>query len=158
MGSSLGKEVDRDEFQKLWETESVEGEAKVDIETVNVATGLLLPVWHRLPQDDVRVWRIDDGQGISIIGRLIPPAAMAELQSAFGLDGTVELTASELGAAAHKRTGVAIPGLGGATLAPALANGSRRLELRNYRPDKHQRLKAHGDSRMAVKYQTHQPN
>src|SRR3546814_4110074 len=128
MGSSLGKEVDRDEFQKLWETESVEGEAKVDIETVNVATGLLLPVWHRLPQDDVRVWRIDDGQGISIIGRLIPPAAMAELQSAFGLDGTVELTASELGAAAQKGTGVAIPGLGGATLATALVNGSRRSE------------------------------
>src|SRR3546814_17572705 len=72
MWASLWKEIDRDEFQKLWETEAVEAEAKVDIETVNVATGLLLPVWHRLPQDDVRVWRIDDGKGISIIGRLIP--------------------------------------------------------------------------------------
>src|SRR3546814_19496671 len=125
MGSSLGKEVDRDEFQKLWETESVEGEAKVDIETVNVATGLLLPVWHRLPQDDVRVWRIDDGQGISIIGRLIPPAAMAELQSAFGLDGTVELPASALGAAAQQGTGVALAGLGGAMLEPPPANRPR---------------------------------
>src|SRR3546814_3506098 len=60
MWASLWKEIDRDEFQKLWETEAVEAEAKVDIETVNVATGLLLPVWHRLPQDDVRVWRIDE--------------------------------------------------------------------------------------------------
>jgi hypothetical protein len=68
-------------------------------ETVNVATGLLLPVWHRLPQDDVRVWRIDDGEGISIIG-LIPSAAMAELQSGVHLGGTAELTAAELGAAA----------------------------------------------------------
>src|SRR3546814_17734411 len=108
MWASLWKEIDRDEFQKLWETEAVEAEAKVDIETVNVATGLLLPVWHRLPQDDVRVWRIDDGQGISIIGRLIPPAAMAELQSAFGLDGTGELTASDLGPEAQKGTGVGI--------------------------------------------------
>src|SRR3546814_19527487 len=106
-------------------------EAKVDIETVNVATGLLLPVWHRLPQDDVRVWRIDDGQGISIIGRLIPPAAMAELQSAFGLDGTVELTASELGAAAQKGQGVAIPGMGGAPLATAPGKGPTPLETRN---------------------------
>src|SRR3546814_4757882 len=69
---------------------------------------------------------------------------MAELQSALGLDGTVELTASELGAAAQKGTGVAIPGLGGATLATALVNGSRRLEIRNYRPEDRERLKAHG--------------
>jgi hypothetical protein len=154
MWASLWKEIDRDEFQKLWETEAVEAEAKVDIETVNVATGLLLPVWHRLPQDDVRVWRIDDGQGISIIGRLIPPAAMAELQSAFGLDGTVELTAAELGAAAQKGTGVAIPGLGGATLATALVNGSRRLEIRNYRPEDRERLKAHGVFSEVIQYKT----
>lgn len=154
MWASLWKEIDRDEFQKLWETEAVEAEAKVDIETVNVATGLLLPVWHRLPQDDVRVWRIDDGQGISIIGRLIPPSAMAELQSAFGLDGTVELTAAELGAAAQKGTGVAIPGLGGATLATALVNGSRRLEIRNYRPEDRERLKAHGVFSEVIQYKT----
>src|SRR3546814_14862861 len=39
MWASLWKEIDRDEFQKLWETEAVEAEAKVDIETVNLATG-----------------------------------------------------------------------------------------------------------------------
>src|SRR3546814_18872107 len=126
MWASLWKEIDRDEFQKLWETEAVEAEAKVDIETVNVATGLLLPVWHRLPQDDVRVWRIDDGPGISIIGRLIPPAAMAELHSAFGLAGPVELTASELCAAAQKGTAVAISALGGTPLTTDIDTGSRQ--------------------------------
>jgi hypothetical protein len=154
MWASLWKDIDREEFHKLWEGEAADAEAKVEIETVNVATGLLLPVWHRLPQDDVRVWRIDDGQGISIIGRLIPPAAMAELQSAFGLDGTVELTAAELGAAAQKGTGVAIPGLGGATLATALVNGSRRLEIRNYRPEDRERLKAHGVFSEVISYKT----
>ncbi|MBB3357035.1 MULTISPECIES: strawberry notch family protein [unclassified Novosphingobium] len=154
MWASLWKDIDRDEFQRLWEAEASEAEAKVEIETVNVATGLLLPVWHRLPQDDVRVWRIDDREGTSILGRLIPPEAMADLQSAFGLDGTVELTAAELSAAAQKGTGIAIPGLGGATLTTALVNGTRRLEIRNYRPDDRERLKARGVFSEVIQYKT----
>ncbi|AOH85801.1 methylase [Sphingomonas panacis] len=154
MWASLWKDIDRDEFQRLWEAEANEAEAKVEIETVNVATGLLLPVWHRLPQDDVRVWRIDDREGTSILGRLIPREAMADLQSAFGLDGTVELTAAELSAAAQKETGIAIPGLSGATLATALVNGTRRLEIRNYRPDDRERLKARGVFSEVIQYKT----
>ena len=154
MWASLWKDIDRDEFQRLWEAEANEAEAKVEIETVNVATGLLLPVWHRLPQDDVRVWRIDDRDGTSILGRLIPPEAMADLQSAFGLDGTVVLTATELSAAAQKGSGIAIPGLGGATLATALVNGTRRLEIRNYRPEDRERLKARGVFSEVIQYKT----
>ena len=79
---------------------------------------------------------------------------MADLQSAFGLDGTVPLTAAELGAAAQKGTGVAIPGLGGATMTTALVNGSRRLEIRNYRPEDRERLKAHGVFSEVIQYKT----
>lgn len=154
MWASLWKDIDRDQFQKLWEAEASEAEAKVEIETVNVATGLLLPVWHRLPQDDVRVWRIDDGEGTSILGRLIPAEAMADLQSAFGLDGTVDLTATEMIAAAQKGSGIAIPGLGGAMLAAALVNGTRRLEIRNYRPEDRERLKARGAFSEVIQYRT----
>ena len=154
MWASLWKEIDRAEFQKLWEAEASEAEARVDIETVNIATGLLLPVWHRLPQDDVRVWRIDDGEGTSVLGRLIPPAEMTELQAAFGLDGAIELSAAELCAAAQKGTGIAIPGLGGAMLASAVVNGSRRLEIRNYRPEDRERLKARGAFSEVIQYRT----
>lgn len=48
MWASLWKGIERDQFQRLWKVEASEAEAKVEIETVNVATGLLLPVWHRL--------------------------------------------------------------------------------------------------------------
>lgn len=154
MWASLWKDIDRDQFQKLWEAEAGEAEAKVEIETVNVATGLLLPVWHRLPQDDVRVWRIDDGEGTSILGRLIPAEAMADLQSAFGLDGTVDLTATEMITAAQKGSGIAIPGLGGAMLATALVNGTRRLEIRNYRLEDRERLKARGVFSEVIQYRT----
>lgn len=152
--NSHWERIDRDAFEHLWEAEAVEAETKVDIETVSVATGLLLPVWHRLPQDDVRVWRIDDGEGISILGRLIPPAAMAELETAFGLDGTVDLSAAELCAAAQKGAAIAMPGLGGAMLATALVNGTRRLEIRNYRPGDRERLKALGAFSEVIAYKT----
>lgn len=152
--NSHWERADREEFQQLWEAEAVEAETKVDIETVSVATGLLLPVWHRLPQDDVRVWRIDDGEGMSILGRLIPPAAMTDLEAAFGLDGSVELTAAELCAAAQKGTGIAIPGLGGAMLAMALVNGTRRFEIRSYRSEDRERLKARGVFSEVIAYKT----
>jgi P-loop containing NTP hydrolase pore-1/C-terminal domain on Strawberry notch homologue len=146
--------IDREEFEHLWEAEAIEAEAQVDIETVNVATGLLLPVWHRLPQDDVRVWRIDDGEGASILGRLIPPAALAELEAAFGLDGSIEFSAAEYCRAAQKGTGIAIPGLGGATLVSAVVNGTRRLEIRGYRPEDRERLKARGVFSEVIAYKT----
>lgn len=152
--NSHWERIDRVDFQRLWEAEATEAENKVDIETVNVATGLLLPVWHKLPQDDVRVWRIDDGDGMSILGRLIPPAAVADLEIAFGLDGTIALSAADLCSAAQKGSGIAIPGLGGATLAVALVNGTRRLEIRNYRPDDRERLKARGAFSEVIAYKT----
>src|SRR3546814_7545150 len=60
------KEIDRDSFKAFWDVEVSEALEKVDIHTISVATGLLLPVWNKLPQDDVRVWRIDDAAGTSI--------------------------------------------------------------------------------------------
>ena len=102
----------------------------------------------------MRVWRIDDGDGMSILGRLIPPAAVAELELAFGLDGTIELSAADLCSAAQKGSGIPIPGLGGATLVVALVNGTRRLEIRNYRPDDRERLKARGAFSEVIAYKT----
>jgi len=152
--NSKWQRIDRDEFQQLWEAEATQAEAQVDIETVNVATGLLLPVWHRLPQDDVRVWRIDDGEGASILGRLIPPLALAELETAFGLDGSIELNAAELCGTAQKGSAIAIPGLGGATLQSAMVNGTRRLEIRGYRSEDRERLKARGVFSEVIAYKT----
>ena len=97
---------------------------------------------------------IDDGDGMSILGRLIPPAAVAELELAFGLDGTIELSAADLCSAAQKGSGIPIPGLGGATLVVALVNGTRRLEIRNYRPDDRERLKARGAFSEVIAYKT----
>jgi hypothetical protein len=39
-------------------------------------------------------------------------------------------------------------------LATALVNGSRRLEIRNYRPEDRERLKAHGVFSEVISYKT----
>lgn len=57
-------------------------------------------------------------------------------------------------AADQKGPGIAIPGLGGAILAPALVNGTRRLETRNYRPEDRERLKARGAFSEVIQYRT----
>ncbi|WBO21749.1 strawberry notch-like NTP hydrolase domain-containing protein [Sphingomonas abietis] len=154
MWASLWKEIDRDAFQARWEVETAEAEAQVDTEIVNVATGLLLPVWHKLPEDDVRVWRIDDGEGFSVLGRIIPPAGVVELESAFGLDGSIELTPAELRGSAQSGSQIAIPGLDGAKLTSALVNGTRRLEIRDYRPEDREHLKALGAFSEVIQYRT----
>src|SRR3546814_1085155 len=77
---------------------------------------LLLPVWNKLPQDDVRVWRIDDAAGTSILGRIVMPAALEKLETAFGLESSIKLTPAELIEAARGGDGTLIPGLHGARL------------------------------------------
>ncbi|MGL1503035.1 hypothetical protein ACSTIB_23400, partial [Vibrio parahaemolyticus] len=84
-----------------WDTEVAIASAALEVETISLATGLLLPVWHKLPADDVRVWRIGDGNGEALLGRIVMPAAVEKLESEFGLTASVRLTPVELIAAAR---------------------------------------------------------
>lgn len=146
--------IDRESFQSFWEAEVEEASAKVDIETISVATGLLLPVWHKLPEDDVRVWRIDDAGGTSILGRIVMPAAVEKLQADFGLTTRIELTADELIEAARHGDGALVRGLDNVRLISTFVNGSRRLELRDFAPSKLAELKARGCFTEVIAYKT----
>lgn len=148
------KTIDRESFQQFWEAEMEEAVAEVDIQVISVATGLLLPVWHKLPEEDVRVWRIDDAAGMSILGRIVMPRAVEKLEAEFGLAGSIQLTPEELIAAAKTGDGALIPGLDGARLVSAFVNNSRRLEIRDFKPHDRDWLKARGAFSEVISYKT----
>lgn len=51
LARSHWQRIDRDLFEQLWLEEAAKALDEIDIETVHIATGLLLPTWDKLPQD-----------------------------------------------------------------------------------------------------------
>lgn len=151
---SLWLECDESVFRTAWETECAEIAAKIEIQPINIATGLLLPVWHRLPDDDVRVWRIADAEGNSLLGRIISPAGFGKLANAFDVTVAIALSPAEILAAARGEDGVAIPGLRGARLHRVRVNGEPRLEIKDFPPEKRAWLKSIGCFTEIINYKT----
>jgi hypothetical protein len=58
---------------------------------VYLATGLLLPIWDKLPDDYVRVSRIAVKEGQSMIGREVPHIYVPKLMAELGIDAPINL-------------------------------------------------------------------
>ena len=72
------REATSEEFQRAWEAE-VAALPELTESTFHIVTGLLLPVWNRLPDETARVYRLQTDEGERIIGRLVSPASAAVL-------------------------------------------------------------------------------
>lgn len=155
LAGSHWKRVDRETFASLWREEARQALEQVDIETVHIATGLLLPVWNRLPEDDVRVWRIvDEASGQTRLGRIISAEMLAETAASFNLADAVKLSPSEMIAAAAGIDGATIDGLPDARLIRVRVNGQPRLEIRNFPVDRLEWLKSLGALTEIISYRT----
>jgi predicted RNA methylase len=144
LGETTWRAVNEADFRVHWQDECAEVAARVDIERINIATGLLLPVWNRLPDDDVRVWRIADADGTTILGRIVSPGGFEKLATAFGVSMAITLSPAEIVEAGRTREGVALPELEPARLARVFVNGDARLEIRNFPPERREWLKSLG--------------
>jgi hypothetical protein len=71
------QESDRADFARAWEAEIAAIPEFTD-SSLHIVTGLLLPIWKRLPNDSMRVYRLQTGDGERIIGRLVSPAWVAQ--------------------------------------------------------------------------------
>ncbi|MBA4090112.1 MAG: methylase [Sphingobium sp.] len=146
--------VDQADFERLWRAEVEDAGNRIDIETISLATGLLLPVWNKLPDDDVRVWRISDAQGNTLLGRIVSPAGVEKVGEAFGVAMRHVLTPAELIKAVRSGEQMAIPGLDGAQLARVRVNDAWRLEIRNFPPARRDWLKSIGCYAEIIAYKT----
>jgi hypothetical protein len=142
-------------FAEAWRAEVREAEMTSRRETLHLATGLLLPVWDKLPDDHVQVIRIAAGDGRSLLGREIPAAAIPDLGTKLGLDISLDVPPDEL-ASTVLRTGKPLPFRGPEelTLKRSLVNGSQRLELAGFSPARLPWYKAQGCFTDIIRYQT----
>ena len=93
-----------------------------------LASGLLLPVWDRLPAENMRVRRLTSDDGISLIGRVLDAEQVGAVRVAFGLDGGPAMTGSEALAAVMER-GSALALANGWRLARRRLMGGNRVEI-----------------------------
>lgn len=154
LAESAWEPIDAPTFRAAWEAEAKEIAERVDVETISIATGLLLPVWNRLPDDDLRVWRITDAAGQSILGRIVSPSGLAKVSAAFGIDMTIALSPIELVAGARGAEGVAINWLPGARLLRVHVNDEARLEIKGFPPSRLAMLKSLGCFTEIIQYRT----
>ena len=76
MDESHWAEADREVFATAWNAEVAEIPTFTD-STIHVVSGLLLPIWKRLPNESTRVYRLQTDAGERIVGRRVSPAWVA---------------------------------------------------------------------------------
>ena len=93
-----------------------------------ITSGLLLPIWNRLPDDNMRVRRLTADDGEQFIGRVLDADQILKVRKAFNLEGTTGLTGEEAYDAVLNR-GTALPLSNGWRLARRNISGENRVEL-----------------------------
>lgn len=129
---------DQAAFAQAWEKELAEVPTFTESE-LHVVTGLLLPIWKRLPDDSMRVYRLQTDAGERVIGRLVSPVWVAQAVSADGLSLT---PADAWTAVLDGRTVVELQD--GLCLRRAKVMGVNRVELCGFSDGMVDRLKATG--------------
>ena len=142
-------------FREAWAAEVEEARTSHKRERLYLATGLLLPVWDKLPSDFVRVSRISAADGRSLLGREVPVHCVPELCRALGLEQEQTLSADEV-VQTVLATGRATEFAAREKLMVkrSLVNGSQRIELTGWSAARLDWYKAQGCFTEIIRYQT----
>jgi hypothetical protein len=138
MAESHWDEADEATFAAAWTAELNEVPPFAD-STIHMVAGLLLPIWKRLPNESMRVYRLQTDDGERIIGRRVSPA-WAATATATGLPS---LTPDDAFAALIE--GKTIIDLAeGLQLRRVRVMGDHRIELSGFTDTMRERLTAYG--------------
>jgi predicted RNA methylase len=129
---------DQAAFAEAWTRELAEIPPFTESELL-IVTGLLLPIWKRLPDESMRVYRLQTDAGERVIGRLVSPAWVVQAACA---DGVSIAPADALTAVLDGRTILELRD--GLSLRRAKVMGLFRVELFGFTDGMVDRLKATG--------------
>ena len=138
MGETHWVEAEQATFTAAWEAELAEVPEFTD-SILHMVTGLLLPIWKRLPQDSARVYRLQTDQGERIIGRRVSPAWAATASNS-GATGITPDAA--YGALIEGRTILDLAE--GLQLRRVRVMGANRIELTGFTDAMRERLRVYG--------------
>ncbi|EJU12572.1 methylase/helicase [Sphingomonas sp. LH128] len=131
-------QAERIAFKAAWDAEAAEVPEYAD-STIHVVSGLLLPIWKRLPNESTRVYRLQTDDGERIVGRRVSPAWVAGALAA----GTSTLTPDD--AFMALRDGKTVLDLTeGLQLRRVRVMGANRIELSGFTDAMRDRLRAYG--------------
>ncbi|MXO71816.1 strawberry notch-like NTP hydrolase domain-containing protein [Alteraurantiacibacter buctensis] len=155
LAESSWEDVDVGQFRQCWIAEVEEARASHKRERLYLATGLLLPVWDKLPADFVRVSRIAASDGRSLLGREVPVHCVPDLCRALGLEHEQKLSTDDI-VRSVIATGRAMELASREPLMVkrSLVNGSQRLELTGWSAARLDWYKAQGCFTEIIRYQT----
>ncbi len=155
LAESSWEAISVEAFREAWAAEVEEARTSHKRERLYLATGLLLPVWDKLPSDFVRVSRISAADGRSLLGREVPVHTVPELCRALGLEREQTLSADDI-VQTVLATGRAMEFAGREKLVVkrSLVNGSQRIELTGWSAARLDWYKAQGCFTEIIRYQT----
>ncbi|MEO9337088.1 strawberry notch family protein [Mesorhizobium sp. SB112] len=131
-------QAERIAFTAAWDAEAAEVPEYAD-STIHVVSGLLLPIWKRLPNESTRVYRLQTDDGERIVGRRVSPAWVAGALAT----GTSTLTPDD--AFMALMDGKTILDLAeGLQLRRIRVMGANRIELSGFTDAMRDRLRAYG--------------
>lgn len=78
------EEADARTFSEAWEAE-ITALPEFTISSLHIVTGLLLPIWRRLPENHCRVFRLQTDDGERIVGRVIAASEFSSLCRNLGI-------------------------------------------------------------------------
>ena len=141
-------------FEEGWANEAEEAANRLDVETLRLATGLLLPIWSALPKDHMAVSRVVDGEGRSWLGRIVYPEHLDELFAKMGVDHKSDLSPAEVTGAVFAGGRVALVRPFACELKRSRVNGKPRIELAGSPPEQLHWLKSIGCWTEIIAYKT----
>ena len=125
--ASRWRPADETAWRALWDAE-IAGLPSVVESRFWLAAGLLLPVWDRLPAENMRVRRLTSDDGVSLIGRVLDAEQVRAVRANFGLGGGPAMTGAEAFEAVMGR-GNALALANGWRLARRRLMGADRVEI-----------------------------